>query len=167
MFEANCAASSARSSSRSSDGFATARAGEHPRATLEVVHLGGLIAAELEAGVKTTKRAALLHDVGKADHHEVEGSARAYLSAAGAAVAASPKGSSHAIEAHHYEVQPQTVEAVLYVIAADAISASRPGRAWSIRSRARCGTSTSDGRNREAGRRQGVRATRTADPRPS
>src|SRR5436189_5178679 len=42
--------------------------------TLEVVHLGGLMAAELGAGVKTTKRAALLHDIGKAMSHEMEGS---------------------------------------------------------------------------------------------
>src|SRR5213596_3595235 len=95
------------------------------RHTLEVVQLAGIMAAEVEASAKTAKRAALLHDIGKAMTHEVEGShaaistqlARRY--GEGAAVC-------HAIEAHHYEVQPQTVEAVL-LIAADAISASRPG----------------------------------------
>ena len=93
--------------------------------TLEVVHLGGLMAAELGAGVKTTKRAALLHDIGKAMSHEVEGS-HAVISAQLARRHGESEGVVHAIEAHHYEKQPQTVEAVL-LIAADAISASRPG----------------------------------------
>ena len=93
--------------------------------TLEVVHLGGLMAAELGAGVKTTKRAALLHDLGKAMNHEVEGS-HAAISAQLARRFGESEGVIHAIEAHHNEVQPQTVEAVL-LIAADAVSASRPG----------------------------------------
>jgi ribonuclease Y len=93
--------------------------------TLEVVHLAGIMAAELRAGVKTTKRAALLHDIGKAMSHEVEGS-HALISAQLARRYGESEGVAHAIEAHHYEVQPQTVEAVL-LISADAISASRPG----------------------------------------
>jgi ribonucrease Y len=93
--------------------------------TLEVVHLGGIMAAELKAGVKTTKRAALLHDIGKAMSHEVDGS-HAAISAQLARRYGESEGVIHAIEAHHYEVQPQTVEAVL-LIAADAVSASRPG----------------------------------------
>jgi len=93
--------------------------------TLEVVHLAGIMAAELGAGVKTAKRAALLHDVGKAMTHEVDGS-HALVSAQLARRYGESEGVVHAIEAHHYEVQPQTVEAVL-LIAADAISASRPG----------------------------------------
>jgi ribonucrease Y len=93
--------------------------------TLEVVHLGGLMAAELGAGVKTTKRAALLHDIGKGMNHEVEGS-HALISSQLARRFGETDGVVHAIEAHHYEVQPQTVEAVL-LIAADAVSASRPG----------------------------------------
>src|SRR2546421_1259546 len=93
--------------------------------TLEVVHLAGLMASELGAGAKTTKRAALLHDIGKAMTHEVEGS-HAAVSAQLAKRYGESQGVVHAIEAHHYEVQPQTVEAVL-LIAADAISASRPG----------------------------------------
>jgi ribonuclease Y len=93
--------------------------------TLEVVHLAGLMATELEASVKTTKRAAVLHDVGKAMTHEVEGS-HALISAQLAKRHGESQGVVHAIEAHHYEVQPQTVEAVL-LIAADAISAARPG----------------------------------------
>jgi ribonuclease Y len=93
--------------------------------TLEVVHLAGIMAAELGAGVKTAKRAALLHDLGKAMTHEVDGS-HALVSAQLARRYGESDGVVHAIEAHHYEVQPQTVEAVL-LIAADAISASRPG----------------------------------------
>jgi ribonuclease Y len=93
--------------------------------TLEVVHLAGIMAAELGAGVKTAKRAALLHDLGKAMTHEVDGS-HALVSAQLARRYGESEGVVHAIEAHHYEVQPQTVEAVL-LIAADAISASRPG----------------------------------------
>src|SRR6266567_1099248 len=93
--------------------------------TLEVVHLAGIMASELEAGVKTAKRAALLHDLGKALTHEEEGS-HALISARYAKRYGESDGVVHAIEAHHYEVQPQTVEAVL-VITADAISASRPG----------------------------------------
>ncbi len=93
--------------------------------TLEVVHLAGIMAAELDASIKTAKRAALLHDIGKAVTHEVEGS-HALISAQYARRYGESQGVVHAIEAHHYEVQPQTVEAVL-LIAADAISASRPG----------------------------------------
>jgi ribonuclease Y len=93
--------------------------------TLEVVHLAGIMASELEASVKTARRAALLHDLGKALTHEVEGS-HALISAQYARRYGETEAVVHAIEAHHYEVQPQTVEAVL-LIAADAISASRPG----------------------------------------
>ncbi|HTR33566.1 MAG TPA: ribonuclease Y [Gaiellaceae bacterium] len=93
--------------------------------TLEVVHLAGIMAAEVEASVKTAKRAALLHDLGKAMTHEVEGS-HAAISTQLARRYGESAAICHAIEAHHYEVQPQTVEAVL-LIAADAISASRPG----------------------------------------
>ena len=83
------------------------------------------MATELGAGVKTAKRAAMLHDLGKALTHEIEGS-HALISAQLARRYGETQHVVHAIEAHHYEVQPQTVEAVL-VIAADAISASRPG----------------------------------------
>ncbi|HEU6443594.1 MAG TPA: ribonuclease Y [Gaiellaceae bacterium] len=93
--------------------------------TLEVVHLAGIMAVELDAGVRTTKRAALLHDLGKALTHEIEGS-HAQISADYARRHGESEAVVHAIAAHHYEVQPQTVEAVL-VIAADAISGSRPG----------------------------------------
>src|SRR5688572_21491764 len=93
--------------------------------SLECAHLAGIMASELGASVKTAKRAALLHDVGKALTHEVEGS-HALISAQQAKKFGESQHVVHAIEAHHYEVQPQTVEAVL-VIASDAISASRPG----------------------------------------
>jgi ribonuclease Y len=93
--------------------------------TLEVVQLAGVMAAELEASVRTAKRAALLHDLGKAMTHEVEGS-HASISAQLARRYGESAAVVHAIEAHHYEVQPQTVESVL-LVAADAISASRPG----------------------------------------
>jgi len=95
------------------------------RHSLECAHLAGIMAAELGVSVKTAKRAALLHDAGKAMTHEVEGS-HAAISAQLAKRYGESEAVVHAVEAHHYEVQPQTVEAVL-VIAADAISASRPG----------------------------------------
>ena len=93
--------------------------------TLEVVQLAGIMAAELGASVVTAKRAALLHDLGKALTHEVEGS-HAQISTQLARRHGESAAVCHAIEAHHHEVEPQTVEAVI-VIAADAISASRPG----------------------------------------
>ncbi len=93
--------------------------------SLEVTHLAGIMASELGASVKTAKRAALLHDIGKAMTHEIEGS-HALISAQLSKKYGESQHVVHAIEAHHYEVQPQTVEAIL-VIAADAISASRPG----------------------------------------
>jgi ribonucrease Y len=93
--------------------------------TLEVVHLAGIMAMELEAGVRTAKRAALLHDLGKALTHEIEGS-HAQISADYGRRFGESDAVVHAIAAHHYEIQPQTVEAVL-VVAADAISGSRPG----------------------------------------
>lgn len=93
--------------------------------TLEVVHLVGIMATELGASAKTAKRAAMLHDIGKAMTHEVEGT-HAAISGQLAKRYGETAGVIHAIEAHHYEIQPQTVEAVL-LISADAISASRPG----------------------------------------
>ena len=85
------------------------------------------MATELDANVKTAKRAAMLHDVGKAVTHEIEGS-HAQISTQYAKRYGEAPGVVHAVEAHHYEVQPQTVEAVL-LIAADAISGAPPGSA--------------------------------------
>jgi ribonuclease Y len=92
---------------------------------LEVSHLAGVMAAELGIDVKSAKRAGLLHDLGKAIDHEVEGP-HAVIGAELAKRLGENKEIVHAIEAHHGDVDPTTVEAVL-VQAADAISAGRPG----------------------------------------
>jgi ribonuclease Y len=93
--------------------------------SIECAHLASIMAAELGASQKTARRSALLHDLGKAVSHEVEGP-HAVISAQMAKKYRESPSVCHAIEAHHYDVEPQTVEAVL-VIAADAVSASRPG----------------------------------------
>jgi ribonuclease Y len=92
---------------------------------VECSHLAGLIAAELGASVETARRAALLHDIGKAVTHEVEGS-HAVVAANLARRHGESEAVAHAMESHHNEVEPRTVEAVIVQIA-DALSGARPG----------------------------------------
>ena len=92
---------------------------------VECSHLAGLMAAELGASGEVARRAALLHDLGKAVSHEVEGT-HAVVGARLARRYDEPEAVTHAIEAHHNEVEPRTVEAVI-VQAADALSGARPG----------------------------------------
>ncbi len=93
--------------------------------SIEVSHLAGLMASEIGADVKIAKRAGLLHDIGKAVDHDMEGThielgmqiLRKYRES---------KAVIHAMSTHHGDYEPETIEAVL-VTAADALSAARPG----------------------------------------
>jgi ribonuclease Y len=92
---------------------------------VEAAHIAGIIAAELGTDIELAKRATLLHDIGKAITHEVEGS-HALIGAELARRLKESPAVVHAIEAHHNEVEPRTIEAVI-VQTADAISGARPG----------------------------------------
>jgi ribonuclease Y len=93
--------------------------------SLEVSYIAGLLAGEVGADITLAKRAGLLHDIGKAVDHEVEGT---HIQI-GVDLAKKYRENNeviHCIAAHHNDVEPQTIEAVL-VQAADAISGARPG----------------------------------------
>jgi ribonucrease Y len=93
--------------------------------SIEVSRLAAMIADELGASAKTARRAALLHDLGKAVTHELEGP-HALVAGELARRYGEPEAVAHAMEAHHNEVEMQTVEAVI-VQTADSLSGARPG----------------------------------------
>jgi ribonuclease Y len=93
--------------------------------SVEVANLAGMMAQELGASVKVARRAALLHDVGKAIDHEVEGT-HALIGGRFAKKSGESDDVVRAISAHHHEIEMETVEDVL-VATADAVSAARPG----------------------------------------
>jgi ribonucrease Y len=93
--------------------------------SVECSRLAALMAHELGASPRTARRAALLHDIGKAVSHEIEGP-HALVGGDIARRHGESEAVAHAMEAHHNEVEPQTVEAVI-VQAADALSGARPG----------------------------------------
>jgi ribonuclease Y len=93
--------------------------------SIEVAQLAAMMAQELGASAKTSRRAALLHDIGKSVTHEIEGP-HALVGGELARKYGEPEAVAHAMEAHHNEVEPQTIEAVI-VQAADALSGARPG----------------------------------------
>ena len=93
--------------------------------SVEVANLCGMMAQELGANVKLARRAALLHDVGKAIDHEVEGT-HALIGGRFAKKSGESDDVVRAISAHHHEIEMETVEDVL-VATADAVSAARPG----------------------------------------
>jgi ribonuclease Y len=92
---------------------------------IECANLAGILAEELGASAETARRGAFLHDIGKAVTHEVEGP-HALIGARIARRNGESEAVAHAMEAHHNEVQPKTVEAVI-VQAADSVSGARPG----------------------------------------
>jgi len=93
--------------------------------SIEVANIAALLAAEVGADINIVKKAGLLHDVGKAVSHEIQGSHH-HISAEIARKYGLSEDVIHAIKAHHDDVEPKTVEAIL-IKSADAISGSRPG----------------------------------------
>jgi ribonucrease Y len=93
--------------------------------SIECAHLCSIMAEELGASPRVARRAALLHDIGKALTHEVEGP-HALIGGELLRRHGEAEAVAHAVEAHHNEVEPQTVEAVLVQVA-DSLSGARPG----------------------------------------
>lgn len=93
--------------------------------SIEMTHLAGMLASELGVNVNLAKRAALLHDIGKAIDQETEGT-HTRLGVMFAEKAGESPEVLHAIEAHHGDVDPKTIEAVIVQVC-DAISSARPG----------------------------------------
>lgn len=95
------------------------------RHSIEAAHIAGILAAELGADVGIAKKAALLHDLGKAVDQEIEGAHHHISRDIAKKYGFSPE-IVHAIEAHHDDIEPKTIEAIIVKIA-DAISGARPG----------------------------------------
>ena len=93
--------------------------------SVEMTHIAGMIAEEIGANVKITKTATLLHDIGKAVSHKVEGKHQ-HIGAELARKYGMSEEVAHAIEAHHDDIEATTPEAVIVKIV-DAVSAARPG----------------------------------------
>ena len=124
--------------------------------SIEVSRLAAMIADELGASAKTARRAALLHDIGKAVTHEIEGP-HALVGGELARRYGEPEAVAHAMEAHHNEVEMQTVEAVI-VQTADALSGARPGaRGESLDQYVKRLKHLEEIASRHDGRREGVR----------
>lgn len=105
--------------------FRTSYGQNQLRHAVETANLAAMIAHELGANVEVARRGGLLHDIGKAITHEVEGT-HASLGAELAKRHGVHPAVVHCIEAHHEEIEPSTVEAVITIVA-DALSGSRPG----------------------------------------
>ena len=132
--------------------------------SIEVAQLAAMMAEELGASPKTARRAALLHDIGKSVTHEIEGP-HALVGGELARKYGETEAVAHAMEAHHNEVEPQTIEAVI-VQAADALSGARPGRPRGVAGAVRQAAARPRAdRDPPQGRRQGLRdAGRPRDP---
>ena len=133
--------------------------------SVECAHLAAMMADELGASAKTARRAALLHDIGKAVSHEIEGP-HALVGGDLARRHGESEAVAHAMEAHHNEVEPQTVEAVHRAVRRRALGRP-PGRARRVARAVRQAPARPRGhRHPPRGRRQGLRdAGRARDPR--